>query len=57
MQETQIPIVEIRADQILRILAFKIENPLQFDLTKFERLLLQEGELTDATIGRVFPRQ
>jgi hypothetical protein len=54
MQETQIPVIEIRADQILRILAFAVENPLQYDRRKFEQLLLQEGELTGSAISKVF---
>jgi hypothetical protein len=53
-QETQIPVIEIRADQILRILAFAIENPLQYDRKKFEQILLQEGELTDSAITKIF---
>jgi hypothetical protein len=54
MQETQIPVIEIRADQILRILALAVENPLQYDRRKFEQLLLQEGELTDSAISKIF---
>ncbi|MCX6952832.1 MAG: hypothetical protein NTV51_11800 [Verrucomicrobia bacterium] len=53
-QETQIPVVEIRADQLLRLLAFKVENPLQFDRSKFEKLLLSEGELADNAITKTF---
>jgi hypothetical protein len=56
-QETQIPVVEIRADQLLRILAFKIENPLRFDRSKFEQLLLREGELADSTIEKILKKQ
>lgn len=55
-QETQIPVVEIRADQILRILAFSIENPLHFDRKKFEQLLLKEGELSDSVIDKVLKK-
>jgi hypothetical protein len=56
-QETQIPVIEIRADQILRILAFAIENPLHFDRRKFEQLLLQEGELTDSAIDKILKKR
>jgi len=56
-QETQIPVIEIRADQLLRILAFAVENPLLYDRTKFERLLLQEGELAESTINKIFKKE
>ena len=39
-------------DQILRILAFSIENPLHFDRKKFEQLLLKEGELADSVVDK-----
>jgi Holliday junction resolvase len=55
-QETQVPVVEIRADQLLRILAFTIENPLLFDRRKFEQLLLREGELTDSVVDKILKK-
>jgi Holliday junction resolvase len=55
-QETQIPVVEIRANQLLRILAFTIENPLHFDRRKFEQLLLKEGELSDGVLDKVLKK-
>lgn len=54
--ETQIPVIEIRADQLLRILAFMIEHPLHYDRSKFERLLIREGELSDGAIDKAFKK-
>ncbi|MFA5266157.1 MAG: hypothetical protein WC378_20225 [Opitutaceae bacterium] len=56
-QETQIPVVEISAVQILRILAFAIENPRYYDRRKFEQLLILEGELADSAINKILKTQ
>lgn len=48
--ETQVPVTFITAKLLLKVLANKIKEPRLFDLNKFQKLLVEDGEISEKKI-------
>lgn len=48
--ETQVPISFITSKLLLKLLANKIKEPRLFDLNKFQKLLIEDGQISERKI-------
>jgi hypothetical protein len=51
-KETQVQLTLIKASDLLRLLSKKIEQPLSFNLSRFEELLLENGVIESKKVER-----
>ncbi len=54
--ETQVTTTLLTSKQLLRLISNKIQNPRLFDLKKFQELLIEDGEITEAKIDKFIVR-